>query len=305
MTKTPKQTTKLPDSIDALLDQVAQGTEFHFQSGLCGDWTIAMNHPPKAGLHIVTQGTCWFGFPDSASDPKQLHAGDVIFVNQGISHFLSRSAIANPVPIEHLQDYCQPEHQEHGILCYDINSLSATTDTIFRLLPPWVLINAPKQAENLQALIKMVRDETQHAGPGSEVLVQRLSDVIAIHLLRAVINENTDLHGPLAALHDRHLRPLVLAIIEQPGADWSVEVMAQHAFLSTSAFAERCIKQTGLAPKKLVDQLRLQRARSLLKNSDLPLDLVAEQLGYQSATAFNRFFKKYAGTTASNFRNTN
>ncbi|WP_339618216.1 AraC family transcriptional regulator [Idiomarina abyssalis] len=121
-------------------------------------------------------------------------------------------------------------------------------------------------------------------------------------LLRQVIDQGESLNGPLAALNDRQLRSVVIAIIDEPGADWSVEHLAELAYLSVSAFAERCLKKTGLTPKKLVDQLRLQRARMLLNGSQLPLDLIAEQLGYQSATAFSRFFKKYAGLSPADYR---
>lgn len=94
----------------------------------------------------------------------------------------------------------------------------------------------------------MIRHETKQAQAGSEAVIQRLSDVLAIQLLRAVITSNTELVGPLAALHDR------------------------------------------------------QRARMLLKNTQLSLELIAEQLGYQSATAFSRFFKRYEGVPASSYR---
>ncbi|MCK7458022.1 AraC family transcriptional regulator [Idiomarina aminovorans] len=302
MTETPKNTTKITDSVDALLNQVAQGTEFHFQSGLCGDWTLMADEPEKAALHLVTEGDCWFGFPADQSAVTQLHGGDVIFVNQGVSHFVSRRPIPTPISEDKIANFCQPEHEQNGIVCYDINSPSATTDTVFRLLPPWVILNHQNQAQSMQSLITMIREETRKGEAGSNTVVQRLSDVLAIQLLRAVISSHTELKGPLAALQDRQLRGVVLAIIDEPGGDWCVETMAKQAFLSTSAFADRCHRQTGMAPKKLVDQLRLQRARMLLKNTQLPLELIAEQLGYQSATAFSRFFKRYEGVSASSYR---
>ena len=126
-------------------------------------------------------------------------------------------------------------------------------------------------------------------------MISRLSDVLSLNLLRQVIDEDESLRGPLAALSDRQLRTVIMAVINEPGADWTVERLAELAYLSVSAFAERCIKKTGVTPKKLVDQLRLQRARIMLSSSQLSMDLIAEQLGYQSATAFSRFFKKYAG----------
>ncbi|PHR95090.1 MAG: hypothetical protein COA80_11410 [Leeuwenhoekiella sp.] len=302
MTETPESTTKLSDSVDALLNQVAQGTEFHFQSGLCGDWTLIAEEPEKAALHLVTEGNCWFGFPSDHSSVTELHSGDVIFVNQGISHFISRSPIPTPMKADQIANFCQPKHEQHGIVCYDINSPSATTDTVFRLLPPWVILSHHNQAQSMQSLITMIRDETKQGKPGAHVIAQRLSDVLAVQLLREVISSHSELTGPLAALQDRQLRGLVLAIIDEPGGDWCVETMSKQAFLSPSAFADRCHKQTGMAPKKLVDQLRLQRARMLLKNTQLPLELIAEQLGYQSATAFSRFFKRYEGVSANSYR---
>ncbi len=302
MTKAPEDTTKTPDGLDDLLNQVAQGTEFHFQSGLCGDWTLLAQHQEHAAIHLVTEGDCWVGFSADKNDSIALHGGDVIFVNQGISHFLSRSPIAGPSSAADIARYCQVEHQQHGVVCYDIHSPSATTDTVFRLLPPWIILNQHQQADTLQSVISMIRAETKQASAGAQAVIQRLSDVLAIHLLRAVIMENKELTGPLAALKDKHLKTLVLAIIDEPGGDWTVDNMAKLVFLSSSAFAERCHKLLGLAPKKLVDQLRLQRARSLLRSSTLPLELVAEQLGYQSANAFSRFFKKYAGVSASDYR---
>ncbi|WP_241970308.1 AraC family transcriptional regulator [Idiomarina seosinensis] len=302
MSEKPEYTTKTTESVDELLNQVAQGTEFHFQSGLCGDWTLLAMEPDKAALHLITEGECWFGFPDSSAPVKKLTAGDIVFINQGISHFVSRSPVPNDVKASELPSFCQPQHSEGGVVCYDINSPSATTQSVFRLLPPWVILASQEQAQRLKSIITMIREETKSSAPGHQAIVQRLSDVLAIHLLRAVVSQGDGLQGPLAALQDRYLRPLVLAIIDEPGGEWSVNEMAEKAFLSTSAFADRCLKHTGLSPKKLVDQLRLQRARALLKNSDLPLELIAEQLGYQSATAFSRFFKKYANQSASEYR---
>lgn len=302
MPEQPEKTTKTTDSIDALLNQVAQGAEFHFQSGLCGDWALPMNKPSLAGLHLVTQGHCWFGLLGNSLHTQQLHAGDVIFVNQGVSHFLSHSPIPNNVTESEIPSFCIPEHKDNGIVCYDIESPSTTTDIVFSLLPPWLIISTIEQATTLQNIINMIRDEAKSPTPGHQAIVQRLSEVLAIQFLRAVVEQGAELRGPLAALHDRQLRPLVLALVQQPGADWTVETMSQQVFLSTSAFAERCLKHTGLSPKKLLDQIRLQRAQSLLMQSTLSIETISLQLGYQSTTAFSRFFKKYTGVSASSYR---
>ncbi|WP_286844307.1 AraC family transcriptional regulator [Idiomarina sp. UBA4206] len=302
MTKTTEHTTQTTEALNELLEQVAQGTELHFESGLCGDWTLMVKRPEKVAFHVVTKGDCWFGFPDSSVAPVKLSASDIIFVNKGVSHFLSETQIPSDINESDIPQYCQPDHQQYGVVCYDVKSAPGANDTLFQLLPPWLILKQADQYQQLSHIIEMIRFETTQQAPGYHTVISRLSDVLALNLLRQVIDQGESLNGPLAALNDRQLRSVVIAIIDEPGADWSEEHLAELAYLSVSAFAERCIKKTGLTPKKLVDQLRLQRARMLLNGSQLPLDLIAEQLGYQSATAFSRFFKKYAGLSPADYR---
>ena len=303
MTKTTEHTTQTTEALNELLEQAAQGTELHFESGLCGDWTLMVKWPEKVAFHVVTKGDCWFGFPDSSVAPVKLSASDIIFVNKGVSHFLSETQIPSDISESDIPQYCQLDHQQYGVVCYDVKSAPGANDTLFQLLPPWLILKQADQYQQLSHIIEMIRFETTQQAPGYHTVISRLSDVLALNLLRQVIDQGESLNGPLAALNDRQLRSVVIAIIDEPGADWSVEHLAELAYLSVSAFAERCIKKTGLTPKKLVDQLRLQRARMLLNGSQLPLDLIAEQLGYQSATAFSRFFKKYAGLSPADYRN--
>jgi AraC-like DNA-binding protein len=302
MTKTTNHTTQTTEALNELLEHVAQGTELHFESGLCGDWTLMARKPEKAAFHIVTKGDCWFGVPDSQFVPVKLTASDIIFVNKGVSHFLSETQIPSAINSSDIPKYCQATHEQSGVVCYDVNSSSGTNDALFQLLPPWLILKQTEQYQQLSQIIELIRAEIIKQSPGYQTVISRLSDVLALNLLRQVIDQGESLNGPLAALNDRQLRTAITAVIKEPGADWSVEHLAELAYLSVSAFAERCVRKTGLTPKKLVDQLRLQRARTLLNSSQYPLDFIAEKLGYQSATAFSRFFKKYTGFSPADYR---
>jgi len=154
-------------------------------------------------------------------------------------------------------------------------------------------------------MIQALALESRHNSPGKHTLIQRLSDVVTLYLLREILSRGAELQGPFAALGDRQLRPLLLAMVREPGLDWSVEAMAKRVFLSPSAFAERCVKQVGLPQKKLLDQIRLNSAKTLLRQNTLTLDYIATKVGYQSITAFSRFFKKYTGQSATAYRDSN
>lgn len=108
MTETPEGTTKITASVEALLNQVAQGTQFHFQTGLCGDWTLMAEQPEKAAIHLITEGRCWLGFPADQSATYPLNGGDVVFVNQGISHFISRNQLPTPIDPADIARFSKP-----------------------------------------------------------------------------------------------------------------------------------------------------------------------------------------------------
>ncbi|RPF42169.1 YesN/AraC family two-component response regulator [Hydrogenoanaerobacterium saccharovorans] len=53
-----------------------------------------------------------------------------------------------------------------------------------------------------------------------------------------------------------------------------------------------------------VTKLRIQKAKELMCNSNLPISEIAEQVGYESQEHFSRIFKKHTGKSPSNYRST-
>lgn len=109
------------------------------------------------------------------------------------------------------------------------------------------------------------------------------------------------LHIP-AARQEPRLRAMLQAVLADPGHHWNVARLAAEACLSRSAFAERCQQVTGYSPGGLVAELRLQRARQLLLQTDQQIEQIALASGYQSATAFIRFFRQHQGLSPGAYR---
>ena len=63
-------------------------------------------------------------------------------------------------------------------------------------------------------------------------------------------------------------------------------------------------KKSGKNFKEYVDQIRLEKAKELLKKNDLKIEYIAELTGYNSSYSFTRFFKKYMGISPSEYRKT-
>ncbi|MFF9243943.1 helix-turn-helix transcriptional regulator [Streptomyces sp. NPDC014776] len=58
----------------------------------------------------------------------------------------------------------------------------------------------------------------------------------------------------------------------------------------------------GLGAKRIIDDRVLLEARRMLLHTDLPAASIAERLGFPSATAFARFFRRRTGETPTGFR---
>lgn len=71
--------------------------------------------------------------------------------------------------------------------------------------------------------------------------------------------------------------------------------LAAVACLSLSQFKQRFREVTGVAPLQHLLQLRMKKARALLSHSDTPIALIAQQVGYNDASAFSRRFLSYWG----------
>lgn len=82
----------------------------------------------------------------------------------------------------------------------------------------------------------------------------------------------------------------------------SVEALAQQFAMSPRTLARHVRAATGQSPMRLLQSVRLNRARLLIESSRLSIEQVAAQVGYQDATALRRLMRKTAGAAPSRFR---
>lgn len=84
--------------------------------------------------------------------------------------------------------------------------------------------------------------------------------------------------------------------------DLTLEAMAARCAMSTRTFSRRFREQTGTAPLQWLLRARVRHAQHLLENSDHPIEHIAVQAGFGSATAFRERFKRVTGTTPRAYR---
>ncbi len=84
----------------------------------------------------------------------------------------------------------------------------------------------------------------------------------------------------------------------------SVAYFAEKCCLSTNYFGELVKAETGQSPKSIINERILAYAKELL-NTELSITQVSNQLGFEYAQHFARFFKTFTGQTPSQYRMAN
>lgn len=82
----------------------------------------------------------------------------------------------------------------------------------------------------------------------------------------------------------------------------TVDELATATHLSPAHFAELFRTEIGETPGRYRTRLRMERARLLLRETDLPITMIATCLGYSSSQHFATAFRRETGTTPSRYR---
>ncbi|MEJ2766288.1 AraC family transcriptional regulator [Photobacterium sp. MCCC 1A19761] len=100
---------------------------------------------------------------------------------------------------------------------------------------------------------------------------------------------------------DPRLEPVIEVITRDLSAEHSLSTLAGLACLSLTQFKKVFKASTGQTAQQYITRLRMEKAKALLTHTDLPVRLVAEQVGYRDLSAFSRRFHRYYGQPPSAF----
>jgi transcriptional regulator GlxA family with amidase domain len=81
-----------------------------------------------------------------------------------------------------------------------------------------------------------------------------------------------------------------------------VAAMARHACVSPRTFARRFREETGTTPLQWLLKQRVQEARRLLEETELPVDAVAWRAGFGTAASLRDHFRRATATTPTAYR---
>jgi len=166
-----------------------------------------------------------------------------------------------------------------------------------RLLPALIHVRA---AERLTTLVRLIAEETRERRPGSELVLNRLVEVLLAEALRSTPQQGSP-PGLLRGLADARLARTIRLIHGEPALAWTVQSLAKAAALSRSAFFLRFTQAVGMPPMQYLLAWRMAIAKDLLRREDLGIAEIAGRVGYGSASAFSTAFKHQVGAPPSEY----
>ena len=81
-----------------------------------------------------------------------------------------------------------------------------------------------------------------------------------------------------------------------------VAAMVQLSGVPERSFKRRFQQATGMTPLEYVHTLRLEEAKQMLEATELAVEAIANEVGYEDAGFFSRLFRRQVGLTPSQYR---
>jgi AraC-like DNA-binding protein len=267
-------------------------------------------------FHLLTEGECYVDMGDGK--PTHLVAGDAVLFPQGDAHLMTSAPGLKPVtPGRRLDDVLQrrPRQIAYGgggaatkLICGYLACDSRLARMLLGGLPPLVRVNVRGSNAGiwLEASLRYALAEARSPRPGGAGVLAKLAEVLFIEVLRVYMNEQHEGRtGWLAGVSDRIVGAALAAMHKTPAQQWTVEDLARAANTSRSVLAERFHDLVGSTPMQYLTQWRMLLAANMLCRGNLPLARIAEDVGYQTDTAFSRAFRREFGAPPATWRKNN
>lgn len=165
-------------------------------------------------------------------------------------------------------------------------------ECIYFMLPP---------TKDIRSIIQHLFAEFVKKDSYSEALFNNYLQIFYANIIRST--ESTyDFYADQEDTTARILMPAILEYITRNYHALTLERLAAY-FHYEQAYLSKLIKAaTGKNYSKIITELKIKEAKELLRNTDLKIEEIAAQTGYNSADHFTYTFKKETGMSPREYR---
>ena len=170
---------------------------------------------------------------------------------------------------------------------------------------PDLLDNFQTRDAHIEQLVKRLLGESMTKAYASKTYAEALATELGVHLLRNYCVTNGVAADHAHGLPIYKLRRATEFIEENLREDLTLDRISEVLAMSPGHFAHAFKTTTGLAPHHYVVERRIDRAKGLLRKSELPIAEIAHRVGFRNQSHFSFAFRQATGVTPRQFRGGN
>jgi AraC-like DNA-binding protein len=243
--------------------------------------------------HLIVEGSCYIRLQDG--EPVHLEEGDVVMLPHGEAHRMSsQPRFDTPLATESVAfpragEITSLRSGGGGaltrIVCGYLALDRKLCGSLIAALPRILRVNARSTEVGawLRSYVRISADERGEERPGGRCVLAKLSELMFVEAVRRYVEAlPAGQRGWLAGLRD----PFI----------------GKALGLLQSALAERFTELIGQPPMQYLTQWRLLLAAHVLQTTNRSAAVVAEEVGYDSESAFSRAFRREFGLPPATWR---
>lgn len=267
------------DRLNALLQRFSVSARLFHAGPLCGVTPIAPQ-PGLGQLHLLRRGALRVEHGRRKLD------------------FDEPTLLFYPRPLAHR--FVTERKRGADLVCALVEFNGGAVNPLVQALPAFVALPLA-ELDDAHVVLELLFREAFSANCGRQSVIDRLFEVVLVHVLRKLMQTGAVREGLLAGMAHAQLAKALVAVHEDPARGWSLEELARRAGMSRSSFAARFKDTVGATPGEYLASFRLCLAQGLLRRGQ-PLKLIAQDVGYGSTAALSRAFKAGCGVAPREWR---
>lgn len=262
------------------------------------------DHISNSSINMVFSGNKTFNI---GKRQLNLHPDSFLALNQGTTY---SSKIDSTIPVSNLsisfaplflKDFHKTQSKSHRALLDDPFNEEEIADGIFlETIYPFT--------GDMKNNIMHLKQQLEHDEP-DDMLINEYLHYCLINYYKIYNREFVDKSANLNCLNRSTkveiLKRLTLAkefITSNYNKNIELENIAQHACLSVNHLLRTFKQAYGKSPHQYLVQVRIDRSKYLLKNTNYTISEIVEIIGFECPSSFIRLFKNQNRTTPGKFR---
>ncbi|MBC2727353.1 AraC family transcriptional regulator [Desulfosporosinus sp.] len=151
-------------------------------------------------------------------------------------------------------------------------------------------------------LIRLFMQESKAKQAGYDLILKCLSTQIATKIIRQTGGNKESTNRYKTFVPDKSIRKAIELLQDNYNKDYTLEEVAKAANISPYHFIRVFKQQTGKTPFIFLLDIKLEKAKEMLKNKKLSITEVCYASGFKSMSHFATVFKKKNGVSPSSYR---